>query len=321
MQVTDYVTAHVATFSSKLMDTNLPLDCALMVRLTTSSAPLDLWHHRLGHLNFNTVKRMVDKGLVTGMTFSNRDTPKDPCEPCLEGKQTCKVICKITMTRAEHMLGRMHTDICGPLPVHLHRGYRYFITFINDSSRFASVSPLREKSEVGKLLKTFISQVELETSQKVKILRSDEGGEYIASHIKDFLEQCGIKHEITTPDTPQRNRVTERLNWTLLNRTRAMLADAALPKSYWLEALNYATHLHNLSPSHSVSSTPTQQYMGNVPDVSQLHTFSCIAYAHIPEKSHNKLSAHSLSCIFLGFSQQCTTFHLMHRPTRKFIES
>jgi hypothetical protein len=85
-----------------------------------------------------------------------------------------------------------------------------------------------------------------------------------------------------------------------------MLADAKLPKSYWLEALNYATHLHNLSPSHSVSSTPALQYMGNIPDVSQLRTFSCIAHAHVPEKSCDKLSACSLSCIFLGFSQQRT---------------
>ena len=100
-----------------------------------------------------------------------------------------------------------------------------------------------------------------------------------------------------------------------------MLTDATLPKSYWLEALNYATHLHNLSPSCSVSSIPTQQYIGNILDISQLHTFGCIAHAHVPEKSCNKLSAHSLSCIFLSFSQQRTAFHLMHRPTWKFIES
>ncbi len=208
MQVTDYITANVATFSSQLMGANLPLDHALMVWLTTSSAPLNLWHHRLGHLNFNAVKCMVDEGLVTSMTFSNRDMPTDPCEPCLEGKQTREVICKISMTRAKHMLGHVHTDVCSPLPVHSHHSYWYFITFINDSSRFTSVSPLCEKSEVGKLLKTFISQVELETGQKVKILCSDGGGEYIAGHVKDYLKQRRIKHEIMTPDTPQHNGVT-----------------------------------------------------------------------------------------------------------------
>src|SRR6266851_1021108 len=204
------------------MDANLPLDCALTVWLTTSSAPLNLWHHRLGHLNFNAIKCMVDEGLVTGMTFSNRDMPTGPCEPCLEGKQTRNIIYKITMMHTEHVLSRVHTDICRPLPVPSHCSYQYFVTFIDDSSRFTSLSPLCEKSEVGKLLKTFISWAELKSGQKVKILHSDGGGEYIASHVKDYLKQCRIKHKITTPNTPQHNGVTECLNRMLLNRTHAM---------------------------------------------------------------------------------------------------
>jgi len=242
---------------------------------------------------------MVDKGLVTGMTVSNRDTPTGPCEPCLEGKQTCEVIHKIAMTCAEHV----HTDVYGPLPVPSHCSYWYFVTFIDDSFYFASVSPLCEKLEVGKPLKAFISWAELETGQKVKILCSDGGGKYIAGHIKDYLEQHRIKHKITTLNILQHNGVTEHLNQTLLNRTHAMLADTKLPKSYWLKALNYATHLHNLSPFCSVSSTPAQQYTGNVLDVLRLHTFGCITHTHIPEKSCDKLSARSLFCIFLGFSQ------------------
>src|SRR6266851_6803792 len=159
---------------------------------------------------------MADKGLVTSMTCSNRDMLTNPCEPCLEGKQTCEVIHKIAMTHTEYMLSHMHTDICSPLPIHSHCGYQHFVTFIDDSSCFTSVLPLYEKSEVGKLLKTFISWAELETSQKVKILHSDRGGKYIASHVKDYLKRHGIKHEITTPDTPQHNGVAERLNWMLL---------------------------------------------------------------------------------------------------------
>ncbi len=90
--------------------------------------------------------------------------------------------------RTEHVLGHVHTDVCSPLPVPSHRGYHYFVTFIDDSSRFASVSPLREKSEVGKLVKAFVSWAELKTGLKVKILHSDGGGKYIAGHIKDYLE-------------------------------------------------------------------------------------------------------------------------------------
>jgi hypothetical protein len=267
MQVMDYVTANVAQLSPHLMDANLPLECALTTHLTTLSAPIELWHHRLSHLNFNAIIHMADKGLVTGMTVSNRQVPSSPCEPCLEGKQTREVIRKIAMTHAKHVLGHVHTDICGPLPIHSHRGYRYFVIFIDDSSHFASMYPLQEKSEVGKSLKAFITQVELETGLKVKTLCSDGGGEYMARHVKDYLVECGIKHEVTTPNTPQHNGVAEHLNRTLLDKAQAMLANVNLPKLYWLEALNYATFLHNLSPSRSVSTTPSELYTGTKPDI------------------------------------------------------
>jgi len=48
-------------------------------------------------------------------------------------------------------------------------------------------------------------------------------------------------------DTPQHNGVAEHLNHTLLEKVRAMLANADLPKPYWLEALNYATDMSLLS--------------------------------------------------------------------------
>jgi hypothetical protein len=85
--------------------------------------------------------------------------------------------------------------------------------------------PLREKSEVGKSLKAFISQAELETGLKVKTLRSDGGGEYMAGHVNDYLVEHRIKHEVTTPDTPQHNRVAEHLNRTLMDKARAMLTN------------------------------------------------------------------------------------------------
>ena len=116
MQVANYIITNMASLSPQSMDANLPLDHALIVQLTTSSVPLNLWHCCLDHLNFNAVKCMVDKGLVTGMILSNRDMPTGLCKPCLEGKQTYKVIHKIAMMHIEHMLGHIHTDVCSPIP-------------------------------------------------------------------------------------------------------------------------------------------------------------------------------------------------------------
>ena len=103
---------------------------------------------------------------------------------------------------------------------------------------------------------------------KVKALRSNGGGEYMARHVQQFLEDHGIRHEMTMADTPQHNGVAEHLNHTLLDKTHAMLSDANLPKSYWLEALRYAIVLHNVSPSKSLGTTLTEEYTGMKPDVS-----------------------------------------------------
>jgi hypothetical protein len=145
---------------------------------------------------------MVDKGLVTGMEISNREPHTQPCNLCLEGKQTCEVINKATSTCSEHMLGCIFTDVCSPLPTQSHRGYKYFITFTDDKSHWVSISPLKGKSEVGQHLKAFIMRLELETGLKVKTLHSDSRGEYMAEHIQQFLIDHGIKHEMTTADMP-----------------------------------------------------------------------------------------------------------------------
>jgi hypothetical protein len=117
------------------------------------------------------------------MEISNREPHIQPCNLCLEGKQTRKVIHKSTSIRSEHMLGRIFTDVCSPLPTQSYRGYKYFVTFTDDKSRWVSISPLKEKSEVRQHLKAFVIRAELETGLKVKSLRSDGRGEYTAKHI------------------------------------------------------------------------------------------------------------------------------------------
>jgi transposase InsO family protein len=103
-----------------------------------------------------------------------------------------------------------------------------------------------------------------------KSLHSDGGGEYIAKHIQEFLEERSVTHEITTANMLQHNGVVERLNRTLLDKTQAMLLDANLPKSYWLEALNYAVHLHNVLLSKALATMPTKAYSGTKLDISRL---------------------------------------------------
>src|SRR6266851_376162 len=160
---------------------------------------------------------MADEELVTGMSITERDPREHPCKPCLEGKQTREVICKEATSHTDHVLGCIFSDVCSLLPTLSHKGFKYFVTFIDNRTRYVSISPLKKKSEVGKHLKAFVSRAEMDTRHKVKILHSDRGGEYTAGHVQQFLEERRIKHEMMTADTLQHNGITEWLNRTLLD--------------------------------------------------------------------------------------------------------
>jgi transposase InsO family protein len=217
-----------------------------LVAHASSKADAHTWHRRLAHLHVDAVLRMVRKGMVKGMEITGTSTPPTPCEPCLKGKQTRAEIRRSTDSRADIILGRVFSDVCGKLPMRSHDGYEYFVTFIDDCSRKVFVAGLPLKSDVARHLKAFIARTEVETGQRLNVLRSDGGGEYTGAALAQYLADKGINHEITTPDTPQHNGVAERMNRTLLDKVRAMLLDADLPESYSLVA---TTCYHNAKAS------------------------------------------------------------------------
>ena len=112
------------------------------------------------------------------------------------------------------------------------------------------------------------------------------------------------------------------MNCMLVERVHMMLINAELPNAYWWDALRYATHLHNMSLTRSLSDcTPKESWSRNKPDVSRLCVFGCKAFIHIPNKLHGKLLAKSLVCTFIGYAQQCKAYCLVHWQSKHFIES
>ena len=85
--------------------------------------------------------------------------------------------------------------------------------------------------------------VERSTGRKLKTLCTDNGGEYTSRDFQSYLKTEGIRHELTVPKNPEQNGVAERMNRTLLESVRAMLADAKLPQKFWAEALFIVVYL------------------------------------------------------------------------------
>ena len=86
----------------------------------------------------------------------------------------------------------MHSDVCGPMNISTRGGYSYFITFIDDLSRYGYVYLMKHKSESFEMFKRFCNEVEKQTEKNIKTLRSDRGNEYLSSEFLTYLGENGI---------------------------------------------------------------------------------------------------------------------------------
>ncbi|KAJ9558658.1 hypothetical protein OSB04_013272 [Centaurea solstitialis] len=146
-----------------------------------------LWHCRLGHINKKRVELLLKGGFLG--TFDYK--PFDNCESCLSGKMTKQPFNKEN-ERATDLLEIIHTDVCGPFSHVVRGGYRYFITFTDDFSRYGYVFLMRHKSESFEKFREFQNEVQNQLGRKIKFLRSDRGGEYLSDEFGNHLMECGI---------------------------------------------------------------------------------------------------------------------------------
>ncbi|GJW70585.1 putative ribonuclease H-like domain-containing protein [Tanacetum coccineum] len=218
------------TFDMKNVVSSKAYTCLLA---KASSDEAKLWHRRLGHLNFKNLNKLVKDNLVRGLpskSFKNDHT----CVACQKGKQH-KASCKAKIDRyVTHPLHTLHMDLFGPTSVRSINHASYCLVITDDYSRFCWVFFLAKKDETSDILKTFIRQIENQLNQKVKIIRSDNGTEFKNRVMLEFCGEKGIKQEFSNARTPQQNGVAERMNRTLIEAARTMLADSHLPTTFWV---------------------------------------------------------------------------------------
>ena len=89
------------------------------------------------------------------------------------------------------------------------------------------------------------AMVEKPTGPKLKVLPTDNGGDYISEKFENYLKTEGVRHELTVPRTTEQNDVCECMNRTLVEAVRTMSADSKLPHLFWAEALSTAVYLRN----------------------------------------------------------------------------
>ena len=221
-----------------------------------------LWHCRFGHLSMKGLRTLFYKKMVNGLPMIQASS--QVCPDCLVGKQHREVIPKRSLWRASKQLQLVHSDICGPIKPESYSHKRYLINFIDDYSRKSWVYFLSEKSEAFDVFKKFKIFVEKEVSSSICCLHTDRGGEYTSMEFNHFCSTNGITRQLTASYTPQQNGVAERKNRTVMNMVRSMLSEKQIPKEFWPEAVNWATHVLNRCPTTSLKEiTPEEAWSGN----------------------------------------------------------
>ena len=271
-----------------------------------------LWHHRLGHINERRMKKLQQ----TNLFDSFGDTAIGTCDSCLTGKMT-KSPFKKKGVRAKDLLELIHSDVCGPMSQSARDGYRYFITFTDDYSRYGYVYLMRHKSEAFDKFKEYKNEVENQLDKRIKALRTDRGGEYLSNEFSTYLKECGIVPQLTPPGTPQWNGVSERRNRTLLDMVRSMMCQAELPLYFWGYALQTAAHTLNIVPTKSVERTPHELWKGYPPSLTYLRIWGCEAY--VTRMKTTKLQPKADKCFFIGYPKETKAYSFWHKLTNTVV--
>ncbi|KAJ9532503.1 hypothetical protein QJQ45_010579 [Haematococcus lacustris] len=265
-------------------------------RMQANELNPQVWHQRCGHASFSVLTRMQREGMVNGVQVSKTDFAAAACSStvcpgCAMGKQHRRVHFDLP-TNAPPVtaaLGLVHMDVCGPMPHRGRDGSRYIATFLDEHTSLSVIQLLTSKDQVTAAVQRVITELETQSGQRCKALRSDNGTEYTNKPLRDWCSSKGIQQQFSAPYCLEQNGKAERLNRILMQGTRSMLLTAQLPPGFWVDAALKANYVRNLLPITGQSLTPWEAFYQRKPDLSALRVFGATAWVYVTQPNRHKL--------------------------------
>ncbi|CAI7871230.1 unnamed protein product [Closterium sp. NIES-53] len=155
--------------------------------------------------------------------------------------------------------------MCGPMRCTSKGGARFLLVMLDDVTRMFWTRLLKAKGDVTKAIQEWALEVCDNDKKWIKAIRTDGGGEIVNVELEKWMKSKGIKHNVTTPYTPQQNGVT-------------------------------SSHVG------ASRSTPFEAWSGTKPNLSRLRTFGCLCYYHVPNPFCHKLQSKARTAIYLGIA-------------------
>ena len=292
--------------------------------------PLNLLHERCGHAGVTTLLSGIKNGVFSDSEkFLKllKDATFDFCPVCAKSKMKATPHKPSSTDHSKDTVGsHFSIDLCGPFSVDSYGGNKYFMTFTCRKTKRVFIYFLRNKDDAIDILKTFVTEVKAKYGAKdVRIIRSDNGGEFTSAAFARVLENENIWHELTQAYSPEQNGTAERVNGKILTMVRCMLHSARLPKNMWAEAAEYAVYILNCMPHTSLPEhiTPMEAWTNVKPQLDSLFVWGSPAYALIPHKRRKdkKLGETSVNGVIVGVSRDRKGFRIYVPSLHSIFES
>lgn len=281
-----------------------------VVPASSSSHTLKEWHTILGHCNSKDILEL--EKCVTGMVISEREN--FDCEVCTLGKMT-EHISRKPDTTAKNPLDVVHVDLAGPVEPTDINGMKYSLVCVDHYTNFTFVYFLKQKDDTPKAFRRFLSDVS--PYGKVKIIRSDQGGEFISNEFCTLLSENKIKHERTAPYSPHQNGKAERTWRSLFEMTRCLILQSGLPKNIWTYAIMTAAYIRNRCFNKNIKCTPFEGMTGKKPNFAKMKTFGSNCYALV--QNPRKLDDRSEQGRFVGYDKSSPSY-LVYFPETQTVK-
>jgi transposase InsO family protein len=206
---------------------------------------------RLCHKKFGYMTHLAGLNLISKFALIKGSK----CHVCMQSKQPRKPH-KAAEARNLAPLELIHSNLCEINGELIKGGKRYFMTFIDDCTRFCYVYLLKSKDEALNYFKIYKTKVENQLEKKIKRLRFDREAEYFSNEFSEFCAEHGIVHERTPSYSPQSNGIAKRKNHTLTELVNAMLETAGQYKEWWGEAILTVCYVLNRVPTKNKEIIP-----------------------------------------------------------------
>ena len=274
-----------------------------------------VWHMRLNHAGekrlINTVgKKLLDKDLDK-VNIAN-------CDGCMKGKAIRNKISRKPSPKEYEPLELIVGDLVGPYDTSINKKKGALILTCA-ASNFIWCEVFAKKSEVPKLLINFFRKMERQFPGRIKTLRTDQGSEFLAHVVEDFLNEIGINHQLSTAYLHEENGRAEASNKQILHSTRALLYNAGFSKGYWPFAMKCAVFQHNAIVPTRRDYAPWALIYGGTAPLHRLCIFGIPGFAHVAAETRRKLDVTTRECYFIGYSEHNPSYMVLDKNTRRIF--